>query len=1448
MFKAFHFKFMKKILFLIVLIASCFLADSQTQTLGSPKGKVQVLGQLQADSLFFSPLRTDTTFAPGRAGAIIYRTADNKLYLYDGSFWRGFINSLDTTNKWIPKGSNYVISVNGQGGFVSVGKADTLKGLPVDTTNHFNNYVLGFDSVNHKWKLSAGGSGGASVGGANGLKLSGGNIILGGDIVLNNTKIKGGNFPVEINAGDTTITTAELDRLRVTPTGIFLQSNRPDGTANTLTFTSTQVDLNTFDNIGRRTDINMQGGTLSLRGDDSLIFTGVKSISSSSDLMLTIDSITKKISRRPITGGGGGTGTDTASVGIKGIIIVRAGNVLTYLVDTSYLTNNWLNNHPYSLTVDTVNGLRVRSGVSGDTLYLSYNGSGGASYNFKTVAAMVAAAPLPDSTIINVPNYYNATPADNVKTEWIYLATSTATVNGMTVLGTTGRFKLIIRDNKTTLKKLGIFPSADNTTQIQAAINLLAGVAKVSVDVNSTFRAKTLSLPSYTYLTAEDTATSIIKIIDYTGVSQSILGWAGTSGTISTGVTVDGIHFEGSVKYAVDTVAAGTTANDSTGVFMSFYYTKNWTIKNCHFKNGGNGGAIFFSNAINTSVNRCSFDSIGGPIIFCYYDPASTGTYFGYNIIHHYGLRHYYDVTSNTGIPWRNGEVVGQFGSSDCVVEYNDAYNDALNRWFMFESRHTGYARYSHNRYHSFGINSGGYSIGGGFGNGLAQLTIDYNEDVDINADLHAYTRKDSFPRIGTPVGLLYSEGNYGEHGGLTFFKCVNNIRNGFFMTLGNITKNALVADNFIDNSNISGSALFGVGLHNDATDTSRDLTFQNNKIKLGPGCRYMKVYADQPVYNLLMNDQVTYTDNSNANASILASDGKTQPPITLYGTYAGYIGFRAISTEVNQVIDASKANFSLMPTVTSDTSNGSILISSNGAKPLIVRDGTIFAASPYLFHDIKSTATSVTATYTIKGDDQIVKADATSGAFTTTLPTAVGVTGKLYTIKRTNSGSNAVTVGTTSSQTIDGSTTYTLANQYDAITVYSDGSNWQSTSRTGVQSIPAATTSVRGGVKVDGITTIMSGDTIKATTSFSAVIDSLGPKPLQILTAASTTKWPWNGRTASLTADRILTLQVDSLTSGRVYNVQIEVLEDSVGGWVPTLPGSARSVVWQINPFQKNVLHGYYNGTSWEWESMFQGLWSFDSTTTSYDVDAQAYFTAAGITDAGEKSAYNAFVIGLKSDGAWTPIRAFYPYLGGSLTTASYNAKDPTKYQITWTGTPTLGSLGMQFNQSSQYGNTNFNPSTQSTSSAGAMLGFYGETNAAGVDWTMGAGLTISGGQLYISPNGGDGNAYCASGAGDLTISGALNKTKLHLAGRPPTGVGADLAYYRDGTDVSGGPTNTFVNFPNYNLFVGATNGTTILYSGITVGCSIITDGLSSAQATSIKNRVGTLMTALSR
>ncbi len=82
----------------------------------------------------------------------------------------------------------------------------------------------------------------------------------------------------------------------------------------------------------------------------------------------------------------------------------------------------------------------------------------------------------------------------------------------------------------------------------------------------------------------------------------------------------------------------------------------------------------------------------------------------------------------------------------------------------------------------------------------------------------------------------------------------------------------------------------------------------------------------------------------------------------------------------------------------------------------------------------------TITASATLTGTDSTVLLNAAT--LTATLPTAVGITGRTYTVKLITASTG--TVATTSSQTIDGATTYSLSANHKYVTVQSDGANWQ--------------------------------------------------------------------------------------------------------------------------------------------------------------------------------------------------------------------------------------------------------------------------------------------------------------------------------------------------------------------------------------------------------------------
>jgi len=86
---------------------------------------------------------------------------------------------------------------------------------------------------------------------------------------------------------------------------------------------------------------------------------------------------------------------------------------------------------------------------------------------------------------------------------------------------------------------------------------------------------------------------------------------------------------------------------------------------------------------------------------------------------------------------------------------------------------------------------------------------------------------------------------------------------------------------------------------------------------------------------------------------------------------------------------------------------------------------------------------TSIVADYTVLATDAIILADATAGDITVTLPTAVGIAGRNYIIKKTDTTSNKVTIEGNGTETINLELKQELLFEGDAPQLASDGANW---------------------------------------------------------------------------------------------------------------------------------------------------------------------------------------------------------------------------------------------------------------------------------------------------------------------------------------------------------------------------------------------------------------------
>ncbi|MGK5091237.1 tail fiber domain-containing protein, partial [Deltaproteobacteria bacterium TL4] len=138
-----------------------------------------------------------------------------------------------------------------------------------------------------------------------------------------------------------------------------------------------------------------------------------------------------------------------------------------------------------------------------------------------------------------------------------------------------------------------------------------------------------------------------------------------------------------------------------------------------------------------------------------------------------------------------------------------------------------------------------------------------------------------------------------------------------------------------------------------------------------------------------------------------------------------------------------------------SDITDGTIAavdIASDAITTAKILNANVTAAK--LSTDARHTRTvSVTAAnYSITSADGIILADTSGGARTLTLPTAVGISGRIYTIKLATAG-NTLTITPNGTETIDGSATQTLSVAGDVLTIVSDGTNWSALSGGSVSS-----------------------------------------------------------------------------------------------------------------------------------------------------------------------------------------------------------------------------------------------------------------------------------------------------------------------------------------------------------------------------------------------------------
>ncbi len=245
-----------------------------------------------------------------------------------------------------------------------------------------------------------------------------------------------------------------------------------------------------------------------------------------------------------------------------------------------------------------------------------------------------------------------------------------------------------------------------------------------------------------------------------------------------------------------------------------------------------------------------------------------------------------------------------------------------------------------------------------------------------------------------------------------------------------------------------------------------------------------------------------------------------------------------------------------------------------------------------------------------------------------------------------------------------------------------------------------------------------------------------------------------------------------------------------------------------------------------------------------TYDPDAEAFITAASITDNTQKSAVNQLVLDLKSYNIWTKMKAIYPVLGGNASSHAVNLKTPGTFNLSFATGMSHSSTGMTGNGTSGYGNSNLNPRTSLTPTSNHMS-FYSGTQISQNAIEMGL---ISGNQytmgIYTSVTTFK-NIVWGTYPTNWASVNDTNTLGFQVGSKTSA---TSLKLYWNNSNVATNTSSYSTSMPNANIYICAINHTSLFYSTKQCRFASIGDGLTDTEASNLYTAVQAYQTSLGR
>jgi hypothetical protein len=254
-------------------------------------------------------------------------------------------------------------------------------------------------------------------------------------------------------------------------------------------------------------------------------------------------------------------------------------------------------------------------------------------------------------------------------------------------------------------------------------------------------------------------------------------------------------------------------------------------------------------------------------------------------------------------------------------------------------------------------------------------------------------------------------------------------------------------------------------------------------------------------------------------------------------------------------------------------------------------------------------------------------------------------------------------------------------------------------------------------------------------------------------------------------------------------------------------------------------------------------GILARSASGAPVDPDAQAFITAASITDPTQQSAINQLVLDLKGYSIWTKMKALYPFIGGTASAHKFNLKDPrdldAAFRLVFNGGWTHASTGATPNGVNGWADTRL-VSQGTLGLNSTSYGVYSRTNidrlAPSIGNLTGAAtaecsLWLRTSNLgFIRVNGSTGSSTANSDSRGLFIANRVNSTQAQIQIR-----GTQTTF-----------TNASQNLSTNVFQLGGVNPN--FFDTKELALAFIADDLTSQNMTDLNTTVVAFQTALSR